>query len=70
MKAICQMEEQIPILTDDQGREGIISRLKEQKQLLADWLEFKTDPDGTFPMWCAKMGRQYQWPSIVYYTRS
>ena len=35
--------------------------------LLDDWEAFCAAPDGAFPEWCARRGRDYRWPVIVYY---
>ncbi|MEL7475177.1 MAG: hypothetical protein AAGJ55_02975 [Cyanobacteria bacterium J06555_12] len=37
-------------------------------QLLDDWEEYSGCPEGTFPDWCARNGRNYAWPTIVYYS--
>jgi hypothetical protein len=39
----------------------------EYEQMLNDWVAYRQSPTGTFPEWCAKHGRTYSWPTIVYY---
>jgi hypothetical protein len=35
--------------------------------LLADWLEYRDAPQGSFPEWCHRRNRTHRWWSIVYY---
>lgn len=36
-------------------------------KLLDDWESYSQKPEGSFPEWCAKRGREYGWGTIVYY---
>jgi hypothetical protein len=35
--------------------------------LLADWREYRDEPQGSFPEWCHQRNRTHHWWSIVYY---
>jgi hypothetical protein len=37
--------------------------------LVADWIAYSKNPVGSFPEWCAKQGRKYNYPFKVYYER-
>jgi len=36
---------------------------------VADWRAFSENPEGSFPEWCAKQGKKYNYPAKYYYTR-
>jgi hypothetical protein len=36
---------------------------------LADWIAYSQNAVGSFPEWCAKQGRNYNYPTRVYYGR-
>jgi hypothetical protein len=37
--------------------------------LVADWTAYSKNPAASFPEWCAKQGRKYNYPLKVYYKR-
>lgn len=39
----------------------------ELSSLVNDWLEYNQKPEGTFPEWCKKNNKSYEWSTIVYY---
>jgi hypothetical protein len=41
--------------------------LEHLEALLDDWQAFSRAPEDTFPQWCARRGRAYRWPVVVYY---
>ncbi len=41
--------------------------LRQLRSLLNDWMTYRETPGGEFRDWCARRGREYDWPSIVYY---
>ena len=45
----------------------LVSELDHYEMLLSDWALYEASPEGTFPEWCERRGRSYQWPSVYYY---
>jgi hypothetical protein len=43
------------------------SEVSEYEALLEDWQAWSRLREGSFPEWCARRGRPYSWPAIVYY---
>ncbi|MES2072000.1 MAG: hypothetical protein V4488_16710 [Pseudomonadota bacterium] len=50
-------------------RTELESCFNEQHQLVHDWVEYKSNPIGSFQEWCLLRQRPYHWPSIVYYNK-
>ena len=50
--------------------EDLASETEHYSQLLADWVEYKSSPRGSFVEWCQSRGRAYRWPTTVYYGTS
>jgi hypothetical protein len=44
-----------------------MSEVEHYEMLLSDWALYEASPEGTFPEWCERRGRSYQWPKIYYY---
>jgi hypothetical protein len=57
----------VMLLPPGARREAFRTDYLDQRQLVDDWLEYKTAPQGSFPEWCQRRKRDRQWPTIVYY---
>ncbi len=57
----------IDALDHRDAAEGYGSWCDQLQRLLDDWAEYRREPNGSFPDWCKQQGRDYEWPTIVYY---
>lgn len=70
--AAAGLEQALELLRPPSARRDLphlAEELSEHEQMLADWIEFKTSPTGSFPDWCNARGRAYSWPAKIYYGR-
>jgi hypothetical protein len=47
----------------------LASKLHYFDSLIADWMTYSENPTGSFPEWCAERGKNYGYPTKIYYKR-
>lgn len=69
INALDEIQGHLNKLPEGERRDSFQSEVSEERQLVLDWVQYKTNPTGSFPQWCADHGKLYRWPSIVYYSK-
>lgn len=60
-------ESYISSATHPSSLEDLKTAVKEYRDLLGDWDQYRQNPAGTFPQWCTERGRLHRWSNIYYY---
>lgn len=54
-------------LAPDERRDRLSAWFEEQRQMVTDWIEYQSTPEGSFVEWLIGRGRDYRWPKTYYY---
>jgi hypothetical protein len=67
MTALVRARDLIASAPDAEALAHLTSEMHYFDALIADWITFSKNPEGSFPEWCAKQGREYSYPVKIYY---
>ncbi|MFC1833607.1 hypothetical protein ACFL2Q_02590 [Thermodesulfobacteriota bacterium] len=69
INAVKTAEEHLSYFIDNERKKQMLAELRQEEQLLRDWIEFKTEEGNDFDQWCKDKGRRYNWMKAVYYSK-
>lgn len=66
-KALAEARALIESAPDQTHLKQVLEEISDYEDLMSDWEAYSTNPQGTFPQWCANQGKPRNWPTIIYY---
>jgi hypothetical protein len=67
MTDLARARDLIASAPDPEALAAFTSEMHYFDSMIADWIAFSKGPEGSFPEWCAKQGKEYSYPVRIYY---